>query len=81
MPTLDQSRKRAKEDRLQAHTKAAGLAYVVYNIERGTSYPVVKRGNMWTCSCAWMTHKSTVGDGMCKHIVRVLDKMRAEGVE
>lgn len=79
MATIEQGRIRARRDRLQAHTAARGLAYRVYNIEKGTRYDVVKRGSMWTCHCAWMT-RSDGRQGYCKHIVRVLDKMKREGV-
>lgn len=86
MPTREESRARAKSEKLQAHPRECELTgytyYVVYNVKRGTSYEVrpvtdlagnVIRGS-WICNCPWQRHGGSARGGPCKHVTRVLDK-------
>lgn len=74
MPSLNESRKRAKDERLQAHKMSEDL-YVVYNVVKGTSYDVLQTiAGTWHCTCPYATKGSRVAAGECKHLVRVLDK-------
>ena len=74
MPTLEQSRQRAKDERLQAHKLADNL-YRVYNVVKGTHYDVVKStAGVWSCTCPYATKGSRIAAGDCKHLVRVQDK-------
>ena len=74
MPTLDESRKRAKNERLQAH-KTSDDIYMVYNVAKGTSYQVLRtKAGTWVCTCPYATKGSRLAEGECKHLVRVLDK-------
>jgi|SRR5688572_2367343 len=81
MPTIDVSRKRAVDEKLQAH-RLGENEYRVYNTVKKTSYTVVKaRSGVWHCECPFMTKGSHVGNnsGVCKHITRVIDKLRGCG--
>jgi hypothetical protein len=81
MPTIEQSRKRAIDERLQAH-RISDTEYRVYNTVKGTNYSVLQSGSgLWSCTCPFMTKGSHVGtQGVCKHITRVVDKLRGCGV-
>lgn len=74
MPSIEVSRQRAKNDRLQAHRQEDG-SFVVYNVEKQTAYVVTQdaRG-YFSCTCPYMTKGSRLSSGTCKHIVRVQDK-------
>jgi uncharacterized Zn finger protein len=80
MPTIQQSRQRALDERLQAH-QIGENEYRVYNTVKHTSYSVLKSASgIWSCTCPFMTKGSHVGtQGVCKHITRVLDKLRGCG--
>lgn len=80
MPTIQQSRERGIQEKLQAH-KIGENEYRVYNPSKGTSYTVIKSPTgFWHCDCPFMTKGSHVGTrGVCKHITRVLDKLRGCG--
>jgi hypothetical protein len=74
MPTLEQSRQRAKNERLQAH-KIDDHMYRVYNVVKNTHYDVLKsRSGIWTCTCPFAVKSSHIKPGVCKHLARVLDK-------
>lgn len=75
MPTLDQSRQRAKDEKLQAHLQEDG-SYIVYNTSKGTSYPVYKSPTtgVWYCTCLYAQKASHIRPGICKHLARVLDR-------
>lgn len=74
MPTIEQSRQRAKDERLQAH-KISDTEYHVYNIVKHTSYAVFKSNSgQWYCTCPFATKGSQIVGGNCKHLQRVLDK-------
>lgn len=81
MPTIDQSRQRAVDERLQAH-RLSENEYRVYNPTKKTSYSVIKSASgFWTCTCPFMTKGSHVGtQGVCKHITRCIDKERGCGI-
>jgi hypothetical protein len=74
VPTREVSRARAREERLQAHSRGEGQ-WLVVNVKRGTKYHVSEGAGGWSCDCPWMTKKSSVSEGFCKHIVRVQDKV------
>lgn len=82
MPTVQQSRKRALDEKLQAH-RISDTEYRVYNIAKGTSYSVTRinaQSKNWHCNCPFMTKGSHVGTtGVCKHLTRVFDKLRGCG--
>lgn len=74
MPTLEQSRQRAKDERLQAH-KISDTQYRVYNPTSKSQYDVFKStGGAWSCTCPFAVKGSRVAGGDCKHLVRVLDR-------
>jgi hypothetical protein len=80
MPTIEVSRKRAVDEKLQAH-RISDSEYIVYNTVKKTQYSVTKSvsGN-WHCTCPFMTKGSHVGtSGVCKHLTRVFDKLRGCG--
>lgn len=74
MPTIEQSRKRAVDERLQVH-KISDTEYRAYNPTKGTSYALMLSGSgQWTCTCPFMTKGSHVGtSGVCKHLVALAD--------
>lgn len=86
MPDIETSRRRAREEKLQAHhidsrvLADGGIQdkYVVYNVLRGTRYEVVRisknKSVYWHCECPYMTKGSRLSNGVCKHIVKVQDK-------
>lgn len=74
MPTIEQSRQRAKDERLQAH-RIDDTSFIVYNIEKGSRYVVsVAANGYYHCTCPYMTKGSRLQSGTCKHIQRVKDK-------
>jgi hypothetical protein len=84
MASKQESRIKAREERLQAHGTAEypDLVWKVYNIEKGPAYLVerspVPGANQWSwrCNCPWMVKRSRAFSGdACKHIVRVQDKL------
>lgn len=75
MPTLQTSRQRAKDERLQAH-RIDERTFRVYNIAKGTSYDVLLAASgVWHCTCPYATKSSSLNPGNCKHLTRVLDKI------
>lgn len=75
MPTLAESRKRAKDERLQAH-RIDDTTYRVYNVAKGTSYDVIQtRSGAWICTCPYSVKGSHIRAGQCKHLTRVQDKI------
>lgn len=83
MPTIQKSRERAVDEKIQAH-RISDTEYRVYNIVKGTSYSVTRintESNNWHCTCPYMTKGSHVGNnyGVCKHLTRVFDKLRGCG--
>lgn len=82
MPTIEQSRKRAIDEKLQAH-RISDTEFRVYNPSKHTSYSVTMTlaedgtPKNYHCDCPFMTKGSHVGtQGVCKHMTRVIDKMR-----
>lgn len=73
-PTIDQSRRRAKTEKLQAHWEVPGHVARVYNIAKHTAYTVRVVAGVWTCDCAYGQY----GHAPCKHLVAVVDKVRRE---
>lgn len=82
MPTIQQSRQRAIDERLQAH-RISENEFRVYNTSKHTAYSVVQSGSgIWSCTCPFMTKGSHVGtQGVCKHITRVVDKLHGCGTQ
>lgn len=80
MPTIQTSRERAVNERLQAH-RVSDTEYRVYNTVKKTAYSVTKSGSgYWHCTCPFMTKGSHVGtEGVCKHLTRVFDKEKGCG--
>lgn len=85
MPTIQQSRKRALDEKLQAH-RISETEFRVFNPTKGTAYSVTLRlddnGNpaYYHCDCPFMTKGSHVRtEGVCKHLTRVIDKLRGCG--
>lgn len=73
-PTIAESRKRAKNEKLQAHWEVPGQRARVYNIVNHTAYTVQVVAGTWRCECPYGQY----GHAPCKHVVRVVDKLRAE---
>lgn len=74
MPTLDQSRQRAKDERLQPR-KISQDAYICRNPVKRTTYNLTRSkadNNSWNCDCPYMTLGSSRGS-YCKHIVLIID--------
>lgn len=72
--TIERARENAKRDKLQAHWEVPGHVATVYNIANHTQYRVSLLAGFWHCECKWAQY----GSGPCKHIARVVDKVRAE---
>lgn len=76
MPTLEESRQRAKDQKLQAHKKSDDM-YIVYNPTSKSSYYVYRsESGTWVCTCPYAVKGSRIAAGDCKHLTRVLDKER-----
>lgn len=73
-PTIEQSRARAKTERLQAHWEVPGHVARVYNIARGSAYTVSLIADTWRCECPY----GQMGHAPCKHLVAVIDKVNRE---
>ena len=74
MPTIEQSRQRAKDERLQAH-KRSDTMYQVFNPTSKSAYYVYRsESGTWICTCPFAIKGSRLAAGDCKHLVRVLDK-------
>lgn len=73
MPSIAQSRARAKDERLQAH-KQDDNTYIVYNPANKSSYKVYKNAGVWICTCPFFTKGSRIQSGICKHLCRVIDR-------
>jgi hypothetical protein len=74
MPDIIVSRKRAKDEKLQAHRQSDN-EYIVYNPTSKSQYSVIKSANgTWYCTCPFAVKGSHIGGAICKHLSRVLDK-------
>lgn len=80
MPTIESSRKKAVEEKLQAHRKS-DTEYAVYNPVKNTAYSVMlSPGGTWYCTCPFATKGNHLQYGAeCKHLRRVLDKLKGCG--